>query len=657
MGGSNRLRPIVQRCRWVSDEAGLFRVVPELSGHGLPLESWNVGTQGEQWVSPLTGILSMAGPLVEILEQAKTTDVASFVNASNEVVESDGLVSRLVVALDDARPDQAHRLVMGLARLTALLVNVGRSPGGVEPAVGRRAGELATSVADMPAMQRAALMAQMASAVSARMAAALSRSHHGGNPLAARLIANQLVWVLPHDAFDPATDMAFVSRIAGVEIDPSVVHMVSLIAGVAAKESKLRRGGRKERPADGLLDHLEHTAMGDPLLDPRTGPSVVRLLPHLVEARALKGTVSDHKLAARYLEPNAVRTVSGAWSALLEQLSTWDALAAAMEPIQFVSAAGGLFRLDGLVLDASARWSLRVPRADARMPHAVVACRFSGLMGQGGAQPGLRRAIHKRWTELLPKGSVHCELADHGIVAFQRASDAMRFGLRINADFIGADGMLNSGGDSVAVNPGSRVAVGVSHGQVVGGTDGVTAWLNGPAVSEAIHLAGRGTPKVVMHDPLSIRRIGVGTWGLMSNGVCCSRAAAASAWNDWGGGVHRYGDGSDVSGLSRDFETYPVDGWAVYSEGAVLFVSLGSTRGAPIVELLPVDGHAMKDLQARDIQLTESDDILGVEEPVLEMTDDDPFAFADEKSVEAEVSSVRGQWTDIGFGDDDGSKR
>jgi hypothetical protein len=75
------------------------------------------------------------------------------------------------------------------------------------------------------------------------------------------------------------------------------------------------------------------------------------------------------------------------------------------------------------------------------------------------------------------------------------------------------------------------------------------------------------------------------------------------------------------------------------------------------VELLPVDRHAMKDLQARDIQLTESDDILDDEEPVLEMTDDDPFAFDGEKSVGAEVSSARGQWTDIGFGDDDGSKR
>ncbi len=657
MRAPGRLEPIVQRCRWVADTIELCGRVPELRAHALPLETWSVGTTGQQWVTPLTGILSMAGPLVETLEQARTTDVASFVNAGSDVIEADGLVVRLMSALDDMSADHVHRLVMGLAHLSASLLHSGRVPSGVEPAVARRASELAVSLEALEPIERAGIYARMASAVSARTAAALSRSPQGANPLTARMVANQLVWVLPHEAFDENADLAAVARIAAIDLDSDVVTMVSRIARFACSESKARRGGRKERPADSLLDQLERTARSDVLLHPDTGPALLRLLPHLIESRALKGVVKDHKLAGRYLEPNAVRTVSGAWSAMLQTLSVWDVLASAMAGIEFVGCAGGLYRMDGQILDASARWSLRVPRADRRMPHAVVACRFSGLFGQGGGHSQLRRAIQARWQSMLPNGAVHCLMADHGVVAFQRPSDALRFALEVNGGFVGTGGMLDLDGEPVAVTPGSQVAAGVSMGQIVGGSDGISAWLDGPAVSEAIHLAGRDALTTVVHDPLRIRRVGAGDWGLMSSGVCCSRSAAMASWNDWGGDVHRYADGSEVGGLNRDFQTYPVDGWTKVGDGVALFISLGPSRGAPALEVLAVDSDMLRDLQARDIQLTEGDDIIADEEPSVEVAEDDPFGFdeADESSVVSVEPNAA--WTDIGFGDDNESER
>ena len=658
MGAPNRFQPVVSRCRWVADERELFGRVPELQAYALPVESWSVGTQGQQWVSPVTGILSMAGPLVETLEQARTTDVSTFVNAGNEVIEADGLVAHLLGALQDMHSNHAHRLVMGVAHLSASILKSGQVPSGIEPAVARRASDLAAMLDGQAPMERATLMAKMASAVSARMAAALSRSPNSPNSLTALLVANQLVWVLPHNAFDPRNDLALVSRIVDVDLDPSVVTMVSQIARHAIEQSHSRLGGRKEKPADSLVDQLGRLAHGDLLLHPRTGPVLLRLMPHLTDARSLKGVVKDHKLAARYLEPNAVRTVSGAWEAMLRELSVWDALSAAMAGIEFVSASGGLFRLDGQVLDASARWSMRTPRADRRQAHAVVACRFSNLIGQGGAQPTLRRGLHSRWNESLPSGAVHSVVADHGIAVFQRAADAIRFAIKVRSGFVGSGGMLEVDGEPVAVAPGSHVALGVSFGHVVGGTDGESSWLDGPAVSEAIHLAGRGAPTSLMYDPLQIRNVGTGEWGLMSNGICCSRPAATAAWNDWGAGVHRFSDGSEVGGLSRDFQTYPVDGWAQVVDGVALFISVGPSRGAPILEVLGVDATMLRELQSRDIQLTEGEGIIDDEEPSVELADeDDPFGFEGSEEPSVDNQSLGSQWTDIGFGDESESER
>ena len=187
---------------------------------------------------------------------------------------------------------------------------------------------------------------------------------------------------------------------------------------------------------------------------------------------------------------------------------------------------------------------------------------------------------------------------------------------------------------------------------MVGGTDGDTAWIDGPAVSEAVHLAGRGAPSTVLFDPLQIRKAGAGEWGLVSNGVCCSRPAATSAWNDWGADVHRFSDGSEVGGLSRDFETYPVDGWAQITDGVALFVSLGPSRGAPVLEALSVDLAQLRDLQARDIQLTEGEDIIDDEEPMVEVTVEDPFGVEGAEEDESASVELGAQWTDIGFGDE-----
>ena len=82
-----------------------------------------------------------------------------------------------------------------------------------------------------------------------------------------------------------------------------------------------------------------------------------------------------------------------------------------------------------------------------------------------------------------------------------------------------------------------------------------------------------------------------------------SRAVATSVWNGWGAPVHRYGDGSLVAGMAKDFECYPVDGWAAYDDGALVFLSLGKNRGGTVLEALSAPQNELAAVTGEDYML------------------------------------------------------
>lgn len=667
MGDSDRLKAILSRCRWVANERELLARVPEFNDQALPVEAWPIGQTGEQWVTPLTGIAHLAGLVVETMEQSRTKDVTSFLTGPASVVGADGLVSQLQGMLEHTSQRQVHRVAMGLAHLSSRLLQSCGPGDWVEPAVARRGSALSSALASMEPTARAVALARISDALSARVSAAFTLGGHPTSGLVRRMVANRLIWVMCHDAPQIEVELGLVSQVCDVGLDSSAVSMVSAIAQCALQDSVERQGGKRERPADIIVERLIADTAGSPLFHPTAGPALVRLLPLLIDGRALKGRISDHKTAARFLEPLAIRPVSGAWADLVEHLSTWDVLSAALGGIQLVSRVNDGWRMDQTPLKHGVHWSLRVPRADPKAKHAVVACRFGALLGQGGAQADIRRAIRSRWEQMVPANCVHMWCADHGVAAFTRTSDAIRFALELNKQFINGDGMLPTSAGPISLVPGRRVPVGVSVGPVVGGTDGETAWLDGPAISEAIHLAGREFMERSQDDPLWVRRASSGEWGLASNGVCCSRLAATDAWNAWGGDVHRYGDESKVAGVSKDFSVVPVDGWAKDKDGAVVFISLGPNRGGAILEVISMESDVLRDLHVRDSQLGHGegmvmkDGLAGNDELRSEVlstpTDEDVFGFGE--SVESPGLEVSGEdsWKDLGFGDGSGSKR
>jgi len=653
------LDALAAQSHWHRDADAVLVSLPELSNTRFKLESWPIGQQGATWVLPITGISRLAGAVLETMEKGRADGADAFLRARPEVVASDVLVAQMGTLLPGLPTSALPRVLLGVIALSSSLLSKERKRAvELDPAIARRSLALSESIWGLEEGDRAEELGRISDALSARVSAAFQIHKQPADGLCRRLIANRLIWVIGHDDLDG--DLGLASAILGLPIDRKVVHTIQEVTRVAVSAARGRMGGRKERPADAHMERLFSNVKGEPLMDHYAGESLVRLLPHLIDARGLKGRVDDHKQAARFLEPAAVRTVAGAWHDLTRGLRPWDIISTLTSQVQLVARTATGWRLERNPLDDHERWSLAIPREEPRRVHTVVAVRFGELLESGGAD--VRHVVRERWADMLGKDRVGTWVGDHGIAAFNRPADAIRFALDVNASFLTADGFLGQGEDRVAVAPGTRTPVGIAEGTIVGGVDGKVVQFDGPAVSSAIHLSGRGPLTQANHDPMRIRKVSVGEYGLESGGVALSRAVATSVWNGWGAPVHRYGDGSHVAGTAKDFECYPIDGWAAYEDGALVFVSMGKNRGGSVLEAMAMGAHGFKDLTVRDEQLQSGGgDVSSVlsdgdpsEEPTVEV---DPFGFDAKESQGTEYAEKEDAWGGISFGDDEGSGR
>ena len=643
---------VARRCHWQPDGPSVVRLLPELALTGFRMESWTLGADGAQWILPMTGISRLAGVILETLEQAKVSGAESFLRADIDVVRADGLVSLLCTLFADHPPERASQITVGVYAVSSRLLSAdGRKPSWLDPTIARRSAVLLDYLNRLVFEERTAALGQMSDAVSARVAATFKLLGLQTDGLSRRAIANRLVWVLPHTSTPP--DLSVAAALLKSPLDRDIVRTIEEISGVAQAAAAERLGRRSERLADALVDRLLVRSGMQPLLDVEGGADWVRALPHLIDARALKGAVSDAKLAARYLEPTAVRSVAGAWSDLVRGLGMWDILGSLGALVLPVHRTDKGWVIDENVAADSERWSLSLPREEPRRVFTVVAARFSEVLKSG---PEARQLVVARWQELVGEHQAAAWIADHGVAVFNRSREAADFALTVNESFVGRDGFLRVGKASVSMQPGIRVPVGMSTGQITGGRSGDRVEVGGPPVGAAMHFAGYGPLRTVLHDPLQIRRVSGSEVGLESEGVAMSRDVMTLLMNEWGAPVHRHGDGSSVAGVSGDVVGYPVEGWAAQGEGAVVFIGVGRNRGASVVEATRMTGHALKDLAARDVQLNEG--LRGNETMVLEPENtggENPFDLSTAPEVPEEKTepSLRDSWTDLGFGDDD----
>ena len=219
----SRLEPIVGRCLWFAHEQNMLGVVPELSMAAPPVESWSVGDGRRQWVSPITGLDPMIGPLIEVLERAKSSDVDTFVHASADLAKADLFVAQFHNLVRELSDIQSVWAMMGLCRLTtSILHGEPRVSQVVSPSIARRIVGLSQAV--QASENRGDLLSRMSDAISARVAAALHLAGKEASGLARRMIVSRMVWVVHHDHMDPVVDLPWVSTMLGLPLDAGVVH-------------------------------------------------------------------------------------------------------------------------------------------------------------------------------------------------------------------------------------------------------------------------------------------------------------------------------------------------------------------------------------------------------------------------------------------------
>jgi hypothetical protein len=211
---------------------------------------------------------------------------------------------------------------------------------------------------------------------------------------------------------------------------------------------------------------------------------------------------------------------------------------------------------------------------------------------------------------------------------------ALRFAESIRDLIPGAEGILQDSVDAppVVLGPGSRLPVGLDWGRVDDGTDGASVWLNGPAVSAAIHLTGVGPPESIQHDPLQIRSVSAEHDGLYSNGITATSRFVAASTQMGASGVHRFGDGSLVADASEDFRLYPVPMWWEDKGTVRMWIELGPVRSEGAAELLVVNRLMFRDIYRRDQE--DFVDVLGQPKKVssdVELGDDNTDVIVKEE--------------------------
>ena len=152
------LEPIIERCRWVSDGPALLSIVPELATAIPPIESWPIDDGLPHWVSPITGLDSVVGPLIEVIERAKSNEVDAIVHAQLDIAKADVFVARLVHLVRGLSGQQIAWVLMGVARWsTGIISGEPRLSQSLSPSLVRRiraVSEVVAQANDRGALQR-----------------------------------------------------------------------------------------------------------------------------------------------------------------------------------------------------------------------------------------------------------------------------------------------------------------------------------------------------------------------------------------------------------------------------------------------------------------------------------------------------------------------
>lgn len=340
-------------------------------------------------------------------------------------------------------------------------------------------------------------LGRVAAGVQARLAAACAKASESVRvpALAWALTRSRVLPLYARGSLDRDPSWARVAAVLGVPLPIGTVEAVEVAVRLAVKGLVERRAANKTTADDAALmlralsparlDAGADAAAVGLLVDPDGLMALLPALGRFVDAKALVAGRVDADRAARLLTPDGGLAVASVLLEVLAALRAWDVLS------QLVAAVG-----------PPPLRAFGVPRG-APAVGAVVAI---GL-GRSRADPARAAAADAAWEELTRTAEgVFVDLGVAGVAAFPDAVDALRFALVARRRLEGA-------------------AVALSHGSILGGTDGAVTRLAGPAVEAALRwvAVAPSAARVSNEEPV-VRLRQVGGW-LCGDGLAVDAAA------------------------------------------------------------------------------------------------------------------------------------
>jgi hypothetical protein len=379
-----------------------------------------------------------------------------------------GLASELLLAAaseprEDLEAELAgDPLVVGLARLVAEGAAVS-SGAAVIPILEfiRAVHEVQTTTPLGAALEQVEAARRVGVAVQGRIALALAlASQHARVPaLAWALSGNRLLPVFPRGTLDRDPSWAKVAEILGIPLPPGTMEAVEAGARLAVKGFAARRAAGHPSAVDAILspslppsrlDAGVDAAVQALLLDPEAVRSLLPCLPQLTDPRDLVTAGVSKERSARLLTPEGALAAMSVHTEVIQALRVWDILT------QLCAAVG----------PAPSR-GLAAPRA-APLRATVVAVGLGRMRADGGGEAA--------WRELSVGRDVGVfeDMQWVGVGVFPDAVDALRFALLVHSRI-------------------PTIALAISTGNVLGGTDGRVVKVWGAAVEAAVRwLPGPG---------------------------------------------------------------------------------------------------------------------------------------------------------------------
>lgn len=327
----------------------------------------------------------------------------------------------------------------------------------------------------LPTARRGKALAGVSAGMRSRLAIAVMEQARGGQAFPAMvttLTAAPLPYLFTRSNLATPLDLPVLHAAMGgpapaEHVEAATVAMRLVIAGVLARLATKRHNG------DDLVIHLRfcspqllemgtEAAVDAILTDPEVWASVLPVLSRYADAKQLAASGIPGEIAKQLLRPDVAIATAAALRTTLLAVRAWDVLTCLTGALQTVAPDDPIER------------RLTVPRGQA-VEGTLVVVGMAGLRAQGNdpaAIPSASSDIWESWTSSAT-GALRADMGSHGILVFPDAKSATRFATSIRAR-----------------TPGGMAAppISIATGRILGGTDGATTRIAGPALREALRL-------------------------------------------------------------------------------------------------------------------------------------------------------------------------